>query len=155
MIQWARDETYLGRDPSTRAFPVEDTPNLIRRHKTHAQFVKKSSTLSDAAKPEKFKTETKWTDWVPSFMNYLRAIPGRDGIPLKYICWENEAPDPTPNTDFLDDYVSMAPLNGEAFAINTADVHTYLVNFVAGNATAEAKMAEHRQQRNYKNALMW
>jgi hypothetical protein len=70
MIQWARDEIRLGRDPSTRAFPVADTPNLIRRHKTHAQFVKKSSTLSDTAKPEKFKTETKWTDWVPSFLNY-------------------------------------------------------------------------------------
>jgi hypothetical protein len=94
MIQWTRDETCIGRDPSTRAFPVTDTPNLIRRHKTHAQFVKKSSTLSDAAKPEKFKTETKWTDWVPSFLNYLRVIPGRDGIPLKYICRENEAPHP-------------------------------------------------------------
>jgi hypothetical protein len=59
---------------------------------------------------------------------------------LKYIRRENEAPDPTPNADFLDDYVNMAPLNGEAFAIDVADVHTYLVNFVAGNETAEAKM---------------
>jgi hypothetical protein len=131
-----------------RAFPVTDAPNLIRRHKTHAQFVKKASTLSDAAKPEKFKTETKWTDWVPSFMNYLRAIPGRDGIPLEYICRENEAPNPTPNTDFLDDYVNMGPLNGEAFAIDAADVHTYLVNFVAGNETAEAKMQAYDGQNN-------
>jgi hypothetical protein len=150
MIQWARDETRLGRDPSTRAFLVADTPNLIRRHKTHAQFVKKSYTVSDAAKPEKFKTETKWTDWVPSFLkNYLRVIPGRDGIPLKYICQENKAPDPTPNADFLVDYVNMAPLNGEAFAIDSADVlHTYLVNFVAGNETTEAKMQAYDGQNN-------
>jgi hypothetical protein len=147
-IQWARDERRLGRDPSTRAFPVADTANLIRRHKTHEQFVKKSSNLSDAAKPEKFKTETKWTDWVPSFLNYLRTIPGRDGIPLRYICRENEAPDPTPNADFLDDYVSMALLNGEAFTIDAADVHTYLVNFVAGNETAEAKMQAYEGQNN-------
>jgi hypothetical protein len=70
-IQWARDERRLGCDPSTRAFPVADTVNLIRRHKTHEQFVKKSSNLSGAAKPEKFKTETKWTDCIPSFLNYL------------------------------------------------------------------------------------
>jgi hypothetical protein len=147
-IQWARDERCLGRDPSTQAFPIADAANLIRRHKTHKQFVKKSKNLSDAAKPEKFKTETKWTDWVPSFLNYLRTIPGRDGIPLRYICWENEAPDPTPNADFLDDYVNMAPLNGEAFTIDAADVHTYLVNFVAGNETAEAKMQAYEGQNN-------
>jgi hypothetical protein len=69
-IQWVREERRLGRDPSTTEFPVADTPNLIlRRHKTHAQFIKKSSTLSDAAKPGKFTNETKWTDWFPSFMN--------------------------------------------------------------------------------------
>jgi hypothetical protein len=34
----------------------------------------------------------------------------------------------------------MAPLEGEAFAINLTDVHTYIVNFVAGNETAEAKL---------------
>jgi hypothetical protein len=154
-IQWARDERRLGRDHSTRAFPVADTANLIRRHKTHEQFVKKSSNLSNAAKPEKFKTETKWTDWVPSFLNYIRTIPGRDGIPLRYICRENETPDPMPNVDllddyvdFLDDYVSMAPLNGEAFTIDTADVHTYLANFVAGNETAEAKMQAYEGQNN-------
>jgi hypothetical protein len=56
-IQWARDERRLGRDPSTRAFPVADTANLLRRHKTQEQFIKKSSNLSDAAKPEKFKTK--------------------------------------------------------------------------------------------------
>jgi hypothetical protein len=79
---------------------------------------------------------------------YLRTIPGRDGIPLRYIFRENKAPDPTPNAYFLNDYVSMAPLNGEAFTINAADVHTYLVNFVAGNETAEAKMQAYEGQNN-------
>jgi hypothetical protein len=50
-------------------------------------------------------------------------------MPLKRI-----GRDPTPNTDFLDDFVIMAPLEGEAFAIDSAgDVHTYIVNFVVGN----------------------
>jgi hypothetical protein len=67
---------------------------------------------------------------------------------LRYICRENEAPDPTPNADFLDDYVNMAPLKGEAFTIDAADVHTYSVNFVAGNKTAEAKMQAYEGQNN-------
>jgi hypothetical protein len=81
-------------------------------------------------------------------MNYLRSIPGRDGVPLKYICRTSEEADPTPNVDFLDDYVSMAPLHGEACAIDAADVHTYLVNFVAGNETAEAKIQAYQAQNN-------
>ncbi|KAI2492530.1 hypothetical protein MHU86_22012 [Fragilaria crotonensis] len=34
----------------------------------------------------------------------------------------------------------MAPLDGDAYAIDTVQVHTFLVNFVAGNDTAEAKI---------------
>jgi hypothetical protein len=68
-VQWDGDERRIGRDPSTRAFPVADTPNSIRCQKTHAQFVKISSTLSDAAKPAKFTSKTTWTDWAPSFLN--------------------------------------------------------------------------------------
>ena len=34
----------------------------------------------------------------------------------------------------------MAPLAGDSFAIDTVKVHTFSVNFVAGNDTAEAKI---------------
>ena len=44
------------------------------------------------------------------------------------------------NEDFLDDYVSSAPLEGNAYAIDTVQVHTFLLNFVTGNNTAEAKI---------------
>jgi hypothetical protein len=139
-IQWVRDKRRLGRDPSSTAFPVANTPNLMRRHKMHAQFIKKSATLSDAAKPGKFTNKTKWTDWFPSFMNYLRSIPGRDGGTLKVVCRASDLQYPTPNVDFIDDYVNMAPLHGEAFAIDAVGVYTYLVNFVARNETAKAKI---------------
>jgi hypothetical protein len=83
----------------------------------------------------------KWADWAPTFLNYyLRTMPGQDGVPLKYVCRLNEAPDPNPNGDFLDDYVAMAALDGEAFTIDAADVHTFIVNFISGNETAEAKI---------------
>ena len=70
--------------------------------------------MADAAKPEKFTSQTKWADWIPRFLNYLRAMPGRDGVSLKYIYRENYIPNPAPNADFLADYINMTPLTGEA-----------------------------------------
>ena len=139
-VQWTRDEIRLGRDPGTTAFPVDRVSDLIRRYKTHEKFVNDSKTLADAAKPDKFKDSAKWEDWKPTFLNYLRSIPGRDGVPLKYVCRDDTEPMPVVHDDFLDDYVSMAPLRGDSFAIDTAQVHTFLLNFVSGNDTAEAKI---------------
>ena len=140
-VQWTRDELRLGRDPTNTPFPVENVSELIRRYKTHEKFLADSKTLSEAAKPDKFKESTKWEDWKPTFLNYLRSIPGRDGIPLKYVCRETEQADhATHNDDFLDDYVASAPLAGNSYAIDTVQVHTFLLNFVTGNDTAEAKI---------------
>lgn len=139
-IQWTRDEICNGRNPAQTPFPVADTAQLIRRAKTHDKFVKDSPTISEAAKPERFTEEMRWEDWFPLFLNYLRLIPGRDGVPLQYVCRDRDAPDPTPHADFLDDYVAMAPLNGEAFTIDAATVHTLIVSFISGNDTAENKI---------------
>ena len=139
-VQWTRDELRLGRDPGRTPFPIDQVSDLIRRYKTHEKFQNDSKTLSEAAKPEKFKEVNKWEDWKPTFLNYLRAIPGRDGVPLKYVCREKDEADETPNDDFLDDYVAMAPMNGGAYVIDTLQVHTFLLNFVSGNDTAEAKI---------------
>ena len=131
----------LGRDPTESPFPIELVGDLIRRYRTHEKFLNDSKTLSEAAKPDKFKEATKWEDWKPTFLNYLRSIPGRDGIPLKYVCREkDEADRVTVNEDFLDDYVASAPLTGNSYAIDTVQVHTFLLNFVTGNDTAEAKI---------------
>jgi hypothetical protein len=139
-VQWTRDELRLGRNPSLSAFPVNLVSDLIRRYKTHEKFQNDSKTLAEAAKPEKFKESTKWEDWKPTFLNYIRSIPGRNGIPLKYICRDKDEAEITQHEDFLDDYVAMAPLEGDSYAIDTVQVHTFLVNFVSGNDTAEAKM---------------
>ena len=61
-------------------------------------------------------------------------------MPLKYICRDKDVADPVLNEDFIDDYVAMAPLTGDSYAIDTVQVHTFLVNFVSGNDTAEAKI---------------
>ena len=84
-VQWTpRDEIQLAHDPGATAFPVGQVSDLIRRYyKTHEKLQTDSKTLAVAAKPDKFKEVTKWEDWKPTFLNYLRSIPGRDDIPLK------------------------------------------------------------------------
>ena len=141
-VQWVRDEIRLGRDPAATPFPIDLVNDLIRRHKTHEKFLIDSKTLSDAARPDKFKESTKREDWKPTFLNYLRSIPGRDGIPLKYICRETDEADvTTEHEDFLDDYVASAPLEGNSYAIDTVQVHTFLLNFVSGNDTMDMKLS--------------
>ena len=139
-IQWARDTTRVGDDPTLAPFPVHDAPNLLRRYKSHEAFIAKSKTITETAKPELFTDKVKWEDWSPVFINFLRAIPGRDGVPLSYICRPNENPVVDPNADFIDDYVNRAPLEGEAFRIDASEVHTYITNFTSGNSTAESKL---------------
>jgi hypothetical protein len=140
-VQWTRDEIRLGRDPEMSPFPIEQAGDLIRRYKTHEKFLTDVKTLSEAAKPDKFKESTKWEDWKPTFLNYLRSMPGRDGVPLKYVCRDKDEADlDAANEDFLDDYVASAPLTGNAYAIDSVQVHTFLLNFVTGNDTAEAKI---------------
>ena len=153
-VQWTRDELRLGRDPALTPFPVAQVADLIRRYKTHEKYLTDSKTLSEAAKPEKFKESTKWEDWKPTFLNYLRSIPGRDGVPLKYICRARDEADMTVvSDDFLDDYVAAAPLAGNAYAIDTVQVHTFLLNFVTGNDTAEAKIQGLRRTNDGREAF--
>ena len=98
-VQWTCNELRLGRDPNLTSFPVNQVSDLIRQYKTHGKFLSDSKTLVEAAKPEKFKETTKWEDWRPTFLNYIRAIPGRDGVLLKYICHDMDEAEDTPNKD--------------------------------------------------------
>ena len=157
LIQWVKDEQQLVRNPETVAFSVVQAPALLRHYKTHAQFVLISLTLADAVKPDKFTSETKWADWIPTFLNYLRAIPGRDKVPLKYNYRENNIPNLAPNAHFLDNYINMAPLTGEAYVIDSSQVHTFIVNFASRNKTTEAKIQSFAAQtdgRIYYQALV-
>ena len=138
----------MGRDPKSVQFDIGETGTLLGRFNTHNKYIAKSKTLSEAAKPGPFKSTTKWTDWVHAFLNYLKTIPGRDGVPLAYVCRTNSTPDPTPHPDFLEMYIKMAPLQGDTYLINKAEVHTLIVNFIVGNETAEAKIQTHSQSNN-------
>ena len=147
-IQWVKDKVPTGQDPSLTPFPIADTAVLIRRHKSHVAFCDKSQRLSETAKPQMFTETTKWAGWVPVFINFLKSLPGRHGVPLAYIVRDNDDALVTPNIDMLDDYVNQAPLNGEAFNADASEVHTYIVSFIAGNETAESKIMAFADQAN-------
>ena len=147
-IQWSRDQIRVGMDPATMVFPPDNTTELIRRMKTHEAYKKKASTISDAAKPSQFTSKTKWEDWNPVFKNFLRSIPGRNGVPLSYVCRADEGPTIMANIEFIDQYVNRAPLQGEAFKTDAAEVNTYIVSFIAGNSTAEAKILGNERMNN-------
>ena len=140
-MQWVRDMLRTGREPSLEPFPLQDVASLIRNYKSHKAYMDKSKTVSEAARPIRFKENMHWEDWAPTFLNFLRAIPGRNGVPLSHICREyDEAAQHDPNIDFMENYIKQAPLYGDAFNIDAAEVHTYLINFTSGNDTAEIKM---------------
>ena len=153
-LQWARDKYRLERNPEFGRFSKADTQVLIRRYKMHKQFMDKSSDMSDVAKPPKLTTNMKWNDWSPTFINYLRTIPGRDGVPLSYILGMKKNLI-RPHDDFMDEYVSMVPVNhGEAFARDAAEVHTLIVKFTTGNETTEMKIKVHESLRNGRTDWM-
>ena len=148
LVHWSQGQYRMGLNPQDSAFPIADVTILLRNQKSHAIFITKSKMIVNNAKPSNFDDKTKWEDWKPTFVNFLRSIPGRDGTPLSYTIRHNDTPDPTKNPDFLDDYVAMAPLTGPSFIVDASEVHTYIVSFTAGNSTAEAKMKHHAHKNN-------
>ena len=151
-IQWSRDMIRVGDDPTTIAFPVGETAELIKRMKDHAAYVKNSSSISETAKPTAFTDKIKWTDWEPVFHNFLRALPRRNGVPLAYVIRESDTPSVVDGAPMLENYITGAPHDGEAFVIDSANVHTYIMNFIQGNANAEAKILGVLDQRDGRAA---
>ena len=139
-VQWTRDTIRTDRNPVTEPIVAFDNALLMKRYKTHRTFVQKSNSISTTASPSTFSVSTKWEDWFPTLINFLHTIPGRDGVPLDYVCRDNEAPDRAPRTDILNKYALQAPITGDAFNTDSAEVHTYITKFIAGNSTAESKV---------------
>ena len=92
----------------------------------------------NAVKPKDFTKEIIWSDWAPSFENYLREILGGTGVPLSYVTRGNDAANPDPNVDFLNDYILNAPQSGDNCLTDRRAVHTKLVDMVSTNPEAEA-----------------
>ena len=59
LLQWTKDQFCTGIDPITLPFPVHEVTELLRRARSHELFIKKSSLVSDTAKPNRFSDKSK------------------------------------------------------------------------------------------------
>ena len=149
LIFWCRDQDSRGIDPSSLAFPVATSAVLLRNEQLHVKFVRKSKTMIKSSEPSKLTADTKWDDWRPVFLNFLKHIPGYNGIPLSYVVRENDAPDlVTPRANVIEEYIYQSPLAGKAFEIDASEVHTYLIKLIEGNPTAESKIQTYLNENN-------
>ena len=146
LVQWVRDQFRTSLDPSLSPFPVGDRTILVKRYHTHKQWVKDSKNMLETALPKNFTDKMKWQDWKNTFLSFLRTQPGRFGVPLSYICRDNENPLVRVNADFLDDYVDQAPLNGDGYIMDNLKVHTLLRRLVTDHTVAEQKLLATKDQ---------
>ena len=156
MLEWANGLYRVGQDPIAQPFPVAQANSIIEKGKELKKYKDKTKTITETAKPTTFTHKSDWLDWSDTFKNFLKHIPGRSEIPLVYIIRENVAhvlvEDPA--KDLIHNLIEMAPLNGEAYETDAAEVHTYLVKFIEGNVTAEAKIRSHPHQGNGRYDFM-
>lgn len=150
MIEWVNGLYRVGQDPIAQPFPVAQANTIIEKGKELKRYKDKAKTITEAAKPTTFTHKSDWRDWSDTFRNFLKHVPGRNDLPLAYIIRENidHAIDEDPTKDLIHNLIEMAPLNGEVYETDAAEVHTYIVKFIEGNITAEAKIRSHSHQGN-------
>ena len=148
LVQWVRDRIRLGENPADTPFPVAEASAILRRYHTHKNWLDKAKEKATTTMPKVFKADMKWLDFRDSLRNFLRTQPGRNGVPLSSVIRESENPLIRNNVEFIDDYIDRATLEGEAFASDAAEVHGYIVNLIAGNATAENKILPYLSENN-------
>ena len=134
-VQWTKDKIRCGKDPAMHQFENTGISALLKRAKTHERFIEDASSDD---KPGGFTKDLKWDNWSPDFENYLRITPGSSGVPLIYVIRENDAPDPTPTGDFLEDYIMNAPLSGDNYKEDRRTVHNMLKSLISDNPESEA-----------------
>ena len=86
-------------------------------------------------------------------MKYVRSIPGRDGVPFKYIIIDKKFANLTPNKSFLDDYVNNASLQGESFIIDTAEVHTFIFKPYCSERRIRISYQDTQRRKKWKKGL--
>ena len=145
-IRWKRDQIRLGIDPIMVIFLVANSSDFIKRYKHHDAYINKSKTITDTAKPYNFTDKIKRIKWYPTFINFLCAIPGRNIIPLSYICRPVSTNVPTASYgDFIEEYVDRSTLTGKAYLNNDVEVHTYIIKSTSGNPMVTANMLQNSQ----------
>ena len=143
LIQCTRDHIRFGIYPFTVRLWVANASNFIKRYKHNDTYVKISKKIIETPESENYTDILKWIEWYPTFMKFLHTILGRNLTPLSYICRPVSTIVPTTGYgDFIDEYVDKAPLTGQAYLTDAAEVHTYIIKFTSVNPVTDAKMLQ-------------
>jgi hypothetical protein len=148
-IEWTKQCFHCGFHPEETAFPVENNIKLIRQANLHQEFICKAKFMAATAKPAQFKAIMDWASWSPLLANFLRQLPGCDGVPLSYVICDSEEPIYDPDMHVFDvqaKYIDATTLNGITFKADSLQVHTYIASLVQGNVKAEAAIQKYRNQ---------
>ena len=106
-----------------------------------AYFSNMVNDMNAKAAAQKIFTMTmNWRDWKTTFKNYLHQMPGRYGVPLNYVIRENDLPIRTRTGDLLRDYSRMYRLNNNGYDLDNGQVAIFILKFIQGNTTAEARV---------------
>ena len=147
---WVKDQLLRGFEVPNRTMPINEITKIKQRAKAHRDYVNRYEAVSAAAKPKDFTKDSKWEDWSVTFINYLRCIPSKEGVPLSYVIRKDEQPEYTNKRNFLEEYVAAASVQSqdETFRSDADQVHVYLTNFVNQNSEAESILRVHESEHN-------
>ena len=147
-IEWTKQCLRCLQQPEDNIFPADYAMTLVSESKDQAAYLSRIKMITTIAKPQPFKPTGSWQDFSAQFKSFLRQLPGRFGHPLAYvirddenIIFDHEDWDVT----LHDHYIAAAALNGDTFKLDTLEVHSFVVAFVAGNTKAEAAIYNQRE----------
>lgn len=158
LVNWVQDFYRISETPSIVGLSQTTFRTQLRRAQTRDQVRKtlKEQSAPNDASPGMLEKETKWKEWEEKFINYLRLHLGSSGIPLSYVIRENDLPDTTTVfTDFIQQTVANAPLNGEHFEADKLTVFNFIVSFTTGKNSGDwvKPTVRHQNGRTSMSAL--
>lgn len=135
LMHWVQDHIRIGKDPDVSTLDDEVINEALSRAENRDNFSKQSESMIKVTDPGKLKDAKGWHDWIKAFTNLLSVIPSVTGIPLSYVIRDKEDEDDKESefyTDFMDECVAKAPLNGTYFKADNKRVHQLVRSYTQG-----------------------
>ena len=146
-IEWTKQCLRCLQQPEDYVYPATFAMTLVSESKDQAAFLSRSKLIATIAKPQPFKSTSSWQDFSAQMQSFLSQMPGRFGHPLAYVIRDNEQSvfdHEDWDINIHNRYIAAAATNGSTFELDSLEVHSYIVSFVAGNTKAETAIHNQR-----------
>jgi hypothetical protein len=142
IVHWVQDFYRVSMVPSIVGLDEvmfkAQLERALNRATVRTNMKAQTATQASAASPGPLKQEKQWKEWEEKFVNYARSHIGVNGIPLSYVIRENDAPDIGGTfTDFVNETIACAPLNGEYYNADRLSVFNMIVSFTTGQPSGD------------------